>query len=245
MKTASLAIAALVLMAISIEVRCQAQRDLDCVPSAQRVFHDLQDNHTFQDDPTMRDIVAWAIDKRSDLSREAGSDIPIHTRAELDAILSLGNAQAQTDRIALKVWDETHDQEKTEEAREVAERVHKEVLAAACAKANILTGDALSEALHSPDLVQARAITNDNYPIWDAEQRTAYHDAWKALSQNQLTRLTSHAESLKPSVAFAIAQADVAAKPDDEMKRSLADLNRIISDVKTEQELRQRQTITK
>jgi hypothetical protein len=44
---------------------CHAQSDPDCTPSAQRVARDLQTDGTFSGDPTMRDILAYAIDKCS------------------------------------------------------------------------------------------------------------------------------------------------------------------------------------
>ena len=87
-------------------------------------------------------------------------------------------------------------------------------------------------------------FTNDNYSFLDQTQIVAYHKAWAGMSSDQLLQLAKHVESLKPSVVFALREAEVLHKSesDVEVRRSLADLNRILSDVKTEQELRERRT---
>jgi hypothetical protein len=224
--------------------RCHAQTDSDCTPAAQRVAHDLLDDGTFSDDQTIRDILRWGIEKCSGSQAGQSEFTTVRGGPDQEVVLLLGSILEAVDRSTFRVWDMTHDQERSKAAGEVTRRLYDEALASMCEKAHILRGVALANALNSQDLFQAEKITNDHYLFSDQEQLAAYHSAWAKLSTDQLVQLAEHAESLKPSVVFALREAVVLPKSesDVEVKHGLADLNRIISDVRTEQELRERQT---
>jgi hypothetical protein len=223
---------------------CHAQSDPDCTPSAQRVIHDLQGDGTFRNDQTMQDILAWAIAKCSDGETGRSEFTTVRGGPDQEVVLLLGTILEAVDHTTLSMWNMTHDRERSEAAGEVTRRLYDDALASMCEKAHILRSITLANALNGQDIVEAEKITNDHYSMSVPEQRLAYHNAWAKLSGDQLVQLAEHAESLKPSVVFAIREAEVFPKSesDVELKHSLADLNRILSDVKTEQELRERRT---
>jgi hypothetical protein len=244
MKTFNItALAAIFGVVVTGAAPCQAQSDSDCTPSAQRVIHDLQGDGTFRNDQTMQDILAWVIAKCSDGQTGRSEFTTVRGGPDQEVVLLLGTILEAVDHTSLSVWNMTHDRERSEAAGEVTRRLYDEALASMCEKAHVLRGITLANALNSQDIVEAEKITNDHYSM-SPEQRVAYHNAWAKLSGDQLVQLAGHAESLKPSVVFALREAEVFPKSesDVEVKHSLADLNRILSDVKTEQELRERQT---
>ncbi len=229
----------LILVATSTRLCCQVQADdPDCRPSSQRVLHDLQSDGAFAQDKTMQDIVAYAIDKCSDNS--GVSSYKTRMEANIEAVIAAGNAQARIDAAMLKVWDATHDPEKTEQAREIAEHVYRQIESAELAKSSILAGAALDDAINKvdADLDVVKLITNDHYNFLVATDRAEFHNAWKTFSDDQLNRFKVEAERLRPSVDFAVNEADGALNPNQKMKEEQAFLHRVISDVATEQERR-------
>jgi hypothetical protein len=99
--------------------RGHAESDPDCTPSAQRVIRDLQADGTFSHDQTMRDIMAYVIDKCSGRQSGGSEFTTVRGGPEQEAVLLLGSILGAVDRTTISVWDTTHDRERSEAAGEV------------------------------------------------------------------------------------------------------------------------------